>query len=257
MASKSPGCSTPANSSCLSRGRECLLCGAKDTQMMQYSNTKIEVKTFLLQHFDGIILADDWICRKHVLEAQRHYSVPGFTPKWCNKLSQQQPSKEKCSNPSCTNTQYPKLIKPAFDKIKSTWNSQEAAGKSSPFALCHTCYCQAYNMLHPKKICRSCGAIPKAGISFSRHSPNAAIVTEHLKKTDYDILISPQDVLCFSCYKLHCSILKSLNSSTDYEGSDSGLQQNIKTWKNTVDSTDLLTSAVLSAVLFVAENLIQ
>ena len=63
--------------------------------------------------------------------------------------------------------------------------------------------------------------------------------------------------MCFSCYKLHCSILKSLNSSTDYEGSDSGLQQNIKTWKNTVDSTDLLTSAVLSAVLFVAENLIQ
>ena len=63
--------------------------------------------------------------------------------------------------------------------------------------------------------------------------------------------------MCFSCYKLHCSILKSLNSSTDYEGSDSGLQQNIKTWKNTVDSTDLLTSAVLSAVMFVAENLIQ
>ena len=113
-------------------------------------------------------------------------------------------------------------------------------------------------MLHPKKICRSCGAIPKAGISFSRHIPNAAIVTEHLKKaTDYDIVIAPQDVLCFSCYKLHCSILKSLNSSNDNEGSDSSLQQNIKAWKNTNDGTDLLTSAVLSAVLFVAENLIQ
>ena len=87
MASKSPGCSTSANSSCLSRGRECLLCGAKDTQMMQYSNTKIEVKTLLLQYFNGIILADNWICRKHVLEAQWHYNVPGFTPKWCNKLN--------------------------------------------------------------------------------------------------------------------------------------------------------------------------
>ena len=184
MASKSPGCSTSANSFCWSRGRECLLCGAKDTQMMQYSNSKIEVKTFLLQHFDGIILADNWICRKHVLEAQRHYSVPGFTPKWCNKLAQQRPSKKKFSNPSCTNTEYQKLIKPAFasiDKMKSTWNLQAAAGKSSPFALCHTCYCQAYNMFHPKKICRSCGATPKAGISFSRHSPNAEIVTEHLK----------------------------------------------------------------------------
>ena len=110
MASKSPGCSTSAYSFCLSRGRACLLCGAKDAQMIQYSNTKIEVKTFLLQHFDGIISADNWICRKHVLEAQRHYSVPGFTPKWCNKLPPQQPSKEKCSNPSCTNTEYQKLI---------------------------------------------------------------------------------------------------------------------------------------------------
>ena len=37
-------------------------------------------------------------------------------------------------------------------------------------------------MLHPKKICRSCGAIPKASISFICHSPNVAIVTEYLKK---------------------------------------------------------------------------
>ena len=115
---------------------------------MQYSNTKLEVKTFLLQHFDGIILADDWICRKHVLEAQQHYSVPGFTPKWCNKLSQQ-PSKEKCSNPSCTNTQYPKLIKPAFasiDKIKSTWNHKKQLVRAAylhcvthAIAKCTTC----------------------------------------------------------------------------------------------------------------------
>ena len=59
------------------------------------------------------------------------------------------------------------------------------------------------------------------------------------------------------CFKLHCSILKSLNSCNENEGSDSSLQQNIKAWKNTNDGTDLLTSAVLSAVLFVAENLIQ
>ena len=94
-------------------------------------------------------------------------------------------------------------------------------------------------------------AIPKAGISFSHHSPNAEMVTEHLKNTDYDIVIAPQDVLCFSCYKPHFSILKSLNSSND-NGSESGLQQNIKAWKNTNDSIDLHTSAVLSAVLFVA-----
>ena len=137
------------------------------------------------ENFPIATFPDNWICGKHVLEAQRHYGVPGFIPKWCNKLSPHQSSTEKCFNPSCTNTEYQKLIKPAFvsiDKIKSTWNLHAAAGKSNSFALCHTCYCQVYNMLHPKKICRSCGAIPKAGISFSRHSPNAGIVTEHLKK---------------------------------------------------------------------------
>ena len=84
----------------------------------------------------------------------------------------------------------------SIDKIKSTWNLQAVAGKSSPFALCHACYCQAYNMLHPKKICRSCGAIPKAGISFSRHSPNAEIVTEHLKKQQIMIYLFLPRMFC-------------------------------------------------------------
>ena len=120
MVSKSPGCSDPAYSCCSSRGRECLLCGAKDTQMMQYSNTNIKVKTFLMQHFNGIIFGDSWICKKHVLEAQRHCSASGFLPKWCK--FPKQPPKKKLANSSCTNTEYQKLIKPAFasiDKIKS------------------------------------------------------------------------------------------------------------------------------------------
>ena len=48
----------------------------------------------------------------------------------------------------------------------------------------------------PKKSCKSCSAIPKGGVSFSRQSPDAVVVTEHLKRTtDYDIAITPQDQL--------------------------------------------------------------
>ena len=119
MASKSPGSSDPGYSSCLSRDRECFLCNAKDTQMMQYSSTTSQVKTYLMQHYDGIITEYSWICKKHILEAQRHSSSSGYVPKWC-KVSRPQ-SAGKCANKSCANLEHHKLIKPTFASIdKST-----------------------------------------------------------------------------------------------------------------------------------------
>ena len=132
-------------------------------------------------------------------------------PKWC-KLPKQL-TQAKCANSSCTGiAEHQKLTIPAFtsiDEIKTVFYVE--ANKDYPFVLCHTCYCHAYNLLHPKKSCKSCGAIPKGGVSFSRHSPDAEVVTEHLQRTtEYDTVIDRQDVLCFSCYKLHCSTIKSL-----------------------------------------------
>ena len=160
MASNSPGCSDPGYSSCLSRGRECFLCGAKYTQMMQYGSTSSEVKSFLMQHYDGIILEDSWICKKHILEAQRNSSASGYVPKWC-KLSKPQ-SKGKCANTSCNcaSLEHQKLIKPTFASINEiNMVFQIKVDTDNSFVLCHLCYCQAYNLLNPKKTCKSCGAI--------------------------------------------------------------------------------------------------
>ena len=68
-----------------------------------------------------------------------------------------------------------------------------------------------------------CNIYPKVLVSISRHSHDAAVVTEHLKRTtDYDTAITPQVVLCFGCYKLYFIIIKSL-SSADNEESDNAL----------------------------------
>ena len=96
MASKSPGCSNPVYSSCLSKERECLLCGAKDSQMIQYSNSSVEVRTFMMAKMCRIV----GLVKKHLLEAQWHYSTSGYIPKWC-KLPKQL-TWAKCANSSCT-----------------------------------------------------------------------------------------------------------------------------------------------------------
>ena len=65
----------------------------------------------------------------------------------------------------------------------------------------------------PKRIYKSCGAVPKAGKTFNQHSPDSQTVTEHLRKTiNSDINITPQDILCLSCYKLHSNILKEIRN---------------------------------------------
>ena len=83
-------------------------------------------------------------------------------------------------------------------------------------------------------------------------------MSQNLKKTtNCDITISPQDILCYNCYKLHCSVLSTLNESQ--EGSDDALQADIKKW-NTIthsEETNSLNKAILSAVIFVAENLVS
>ena len=69
-------------------------------------------------------------------------------------------------------------------------------------------------------------------VSFPRQtsllidSPDGDTVSNHLKKTeDCDITISPQDILCYNCYKLHCSILSTLNESQE---ADDALQADIR-----------------------------
>lgn len=192
------------------------------------------------------------------MEAKRHHNNPDFIPKWKSSptSSISKPFK-KCVNPKCTETVHEKLIKPSFT---TTTELEEILGvKSSvdnPLILCQHCYNILYHQLHPSN-CASCGAIPKVYKSFCRHSPNAVLVSQHFAITaGIDIQIENDDYICTNCYKMHCSIIKSLKSQQN--GSDDTLHESIKIWKHTAENTtDLVTKATLAAVMYVAEHLLH
>ena len=108
-------------------------------------------------------------------------------------------------------------------------------------------------MLYPS-ICPSCGAMPKRGTRFSRHTPNAHMIPKHLSETTgTTVSLTRMDYIYYRCYKAHVSIMKNTNSF------DEALQKDIQTWtliyRDT--TTDTLTKSILKAVLVVADHLLQ
>ena len=91
---------------------------------------------------------------------------------------------------------------------------------------------------------------PKFGSAFLRHSPDATKVTQTLQETtDFEGYIKPDDVICYSCYKLHLYSLQRLES--EMNSSDDALQTCIDTWQVKVrdSGTNHLTRALLKTVL--------
>jgi len=87
---------------------------------------------------------------------------------------------------------------------------------------------------------------------------DAETVSQHLRDmTGCDVSLHPNDYLCYNCYKVHSSILTSLQSKQ--QEPDCMLQSLMEIWiaKGGDKDTDALTRAVLKAVLFVAEQLLQ
>jgi len=82
---------------------------------------------------------------------------------------------------------------------------------------------------------------------------DAETVSQHLRDmTGCDVSLHPNDYLCYNCYKVHSSILTSLQSKQ--QEPDCTLQSLMEIWiaKGGDKDTDALTRAVLKAVLFVA-----
>ena len=127
-----------------------------------------------------------------------------------------------------------------------------------PFVLCRKCFNETYATFYGSHgiPCSSCGAKPKKGTAFSRHSPDAEKVSQHLsKQTGQNIIINPDDYLCSTCYKIHSSIIESLKSPN---GRDAMLKEVIDQWitKYNSKNTDKLTKAILETVICVANHLL-
>ena len=103
--------------------------------------------------------------------------------------------------------------------------------------MCQKCYNELYQQFHTPVNCASCGDTPTVGTRFSRHSPDAETVSLHLTEmTGTPLHIKQDDYICLTCYKLHSSILKSLEARLQEQ--DSMLETLIEVWSVKVKDKD-------------------
>ena len=110
---------------------------------------------------------------------------------------------------------------------------------------------EVYNWLHQPASCASCGARPKAGTRFLRHSPNPSLVSKLINQSaEMEIDLTAKDTICYSCYRVHLSLINSTQSS------DEQLEEFMQIWLKKFNdvNTSILTKSILRAVLVVGDN---
>ena len=225
--------------------------------MTRFVNWRESEKDFVVKHLGSNPPDESYVCKRDFLEAKRHHNTLNYIPKWKNPNSKTS-AKCKCSHPNCAASE--RLIQPKFE---STDNLGTALGikpsPGHPFLLCRDHYTELYKLFHPQTTCASCGATAKRGTSFSHHSPEAHAVSQHLEETTgIRTNVTPGDLLCTTCYTLHLSILKALETQQS-RPSDDALKNDMSIWdmKLRDPTTDTLTKAMLKVVLYLSESLLQ
>ena len=155
--------------------------------------------------------------------------------------------------PGCT-TDHGKVFKALFAPVDEIKRVSGVSTESDTVMLCSLHYSHIYKYFNQPLKCAFCNAIPKAGSTFTHHSPDAQFVADYFNKIDnnFNVNLSPTDYLCLNCYKLHLSIVTA-------EAQSSSLADDIDIWTlaQAEHSDDKLTNSVLDAVLFVGKNLLE
>ena len=151
--------------------------------------------------------------------------------------------------PGCT-TDHGKVFKALFAPVDEIKRASGVSTESDTVMLCSLHYSHIYKYFNQPLKC----AFPKAGSTFTHHSPDAQFVADYFNKIDnnFNVNLSPTDYLCLNCYKLHLSIVTA-------EAQSSSLADDIDIWTlaQAEHSDDKLTNSVLDAVLFVGKNLLE
>ena len=82
--------------------------------------------------------------------------------------------------PKCNEPYQGKLIKPLFATAGELEIMLGVSSLDARLVLCQFCYNALYCQLHPLLPCASCGARLKGNKGYSRHSPNASVISKHL-----------------------------------------------------------------------------
>ena len=142
--------------------RICYACGSRAQKSMVYwSSCKEEVKTFIMRHLEVTnVPAGISICRKEVLEAERHLSSINYVPKW--KRGGTSDLIVKCMYTGCT-TEGRKVSKALFAPTEEIKRVSGVNTESDTVLFCSLHYSQVYKYFNQPQKCAFCMATPKLG----------------------------------------------------------------------------------------------
>ena len=180
---------------------DCSLCSKSEVYYNHFQQLSSHEQAFITRHLGQMLTGDSCMCRAHYFEAQRHCNDHTYIPKW--KKIQPARSVITCSQPDCTLTSTTSKI----IRVKTTSAIREELQTSADnTTLCQKHYQAMYRKVNAPICCAACGARPKHGSAFTRHSPNAALITSHLRENaDFDGDIKDNDCLCLACYAIYPS----------------------------------------------------
>ena len=213
------------NDSLLLDQHTCRLCGLSLSHIYHahFGTFSEEVRAFFCNHL-GTVLEDDCICKCHVIEAKRNITKDEYTPKWTKQ--QRCPNTAKCClHPECS-TPHEKVNAVSFTSkalIGATLCCTVPEAEDAYLCINH--YQLLYRTLRKQSSvpCAACGAKPLWDTQFSRHCPDCDLVVENMRTTlGEELNLTPADVICSSCYKLHLQIIN--NKGNKNEPNDSDLE---------------------------------
>ena len=147
---------------------KCILCGKSQAHYSHFRQWSEEEQFFLVHHLGRTPPPDSCTCRAHHTEANHHSSEGNYIPKWRKNSVVLNFETLKCAYPGCNATSAEtKIIKACSEMTQEIVVTSEG-----PSLLCQRHYQHLYRQVHAPALCTDCGAKPKYGTTFSRHSLN-------------------------------------------------------------------------------------
>ena len=231
----------------------CFLCGRVGGYMLRFERWTEKERAYVLHHLELPPPKNAVTCKKDKLEARRHCNDNSHIPKWKKQINDEQTYSYIHPNCKATSKEDRIIHSPFTEDTIKAYLDLHTIPHQQPYTMCRKHYYYVYNAIHRPVICASCGAKPKAGHRFDRHSPDTYHISRLLQTTDTEVKLTKDDYICYNCYKIHLSILKNVKLSNDF------LEEKIRSWLSTYHdtSTDRLTKSILRAVLVVSDNLLH
>ena len=158
----------------------CIFCGKFGPHMTIFSNLHQHEKLYIEKHHGNVPLEAP-ICKRHQVEAKRHYNDDSHVPKWKERVTTSIPVT--CMYHGCTLTSATsKITCASFASYEKLMSAGEIASEEEEIYLCKIHYNDVYRKLKPIN-CASCNAHPKQGKLFTRHCPHPTTIYNILGQT--------------------------------------------------------------------------